>query len=243
TVNTYIVPDPNRQELYREAQKLIDNYKIDYFIVGVTVTTIFETAWALRGMEKLLMDFIINPGLAEEILNLPYHYHLTAAKKLTEMGVDMIWIGDDVGTQKAMMFSPQIWRNFFKPKMANFISEIKKINPALKVAYHSDGVIYPIVPDLIEIGVDVLNPIQPAAMEPYKLKKEYGDKLCFWGTLDEQYTLPFGSPGEVRKEVLSRINLVGKQGGLIIGPTHNIQLDTPMNNFWVMVDTIRKTYY
>jgi len=80
-------------------------------------------------------------------------------------------------------------------------------------------------------------------MDPYKLKKEYGDKLCFWGTLDEQYTLPFGSPGEVRKEVLSRINLVGKQGGLIIGPTHNIQIDTPMNNFWVMVDTIKKTYY
>ncbi|GAI97010.1 unnamed protein product, partial [marine sediment metagenome] len=135
TVNTYIAPDPNRQELYREAQKLIDNYKIDYFIVGVTVTTIFETAWALRGMENLLMDFIINPGLAEEILNIPYHYHLAAAKKLTEMGVDMIWMGDDVGTQKAMMFSPQIWRKFFKLKMANFISEIKKINPALKVAY------------------------------------------------------------------------------------------------------------
>lgn len=243
TVNTYIVPDPNRQELYREAQKLIDNYKIDYFIVGVTVTTIFETAWALRGMENLLMDFIINPGLAEEILNIPYHYHLAAAKKLTEMGVDMIWMGDDVGTQKAMMFSPQIWRKFFKLKMANFISEIKKINPALKVAYHSDGVIYPIIPDLIEVGVDVLNPIQPAAMDPYKLKKEYGDKLCFWGTLDEQYTLPFGSPDEVKKEVLSRINLVGKQGGLIIGPTHNIQLDTPISNFWVMVDAIRNTCY
>jgi len=243
TVNAYIVPDPNRQELYRGAQKLIDNYKIDYFIVGVAVTTIFETAWALRGMEKLLMDFIINPGLAEEILNIPYQYHLTAAKKLTEMGVDMIWIGDDVGTQKAMMFSPQIWKKFIKPKMANFIFEIKKINPTLKVAYHSDGVIYPIIPDLIEIGVDVLNPVQPTAMDPYKLKKEYGDKLCFWGTLDERYTLPFGSLSEVRKEVLSRINLVGKQGGLIIGPTHNIQLDTPMNNFWVMVDTIRKTYY
>jgi len=189
------------------------------------------------------MDFIINPGLAEEILNIPYQYHLTAAKKLTEMGVDMIWIGDDAGTQKAMLFSPQIWKKFFKPKMANFISEIKKINPTLKVAYHSDGIIYPIIPDLIEIGLDVLNPIQPAAMDPYKLKKEYGDKLCFWGTLDEQYTLPFGSPSEVRKEVLSRINLVGEQGGLIIGPTHNIQLDTPMNNFWAMVDTIRKTYY
>ena len=242
-IDTYQCPDPTRPSLYEEAAAAIRNYKNDYYIVGVTVTTIFETAWALRGLDQLMMDFILNPELAEKILEIPYRYHLTAAQKLVEMGVDMIWTGDDVGTQTAMMISPALWRQFFKPRMANFIAGLKKINPHVKVAYHSDGVIDPIIPDLIEIGLDVLNPVQPACMDPEKLKKAYGDKLCFWGSIDEQYTLPFGSPAEVRQEVVKRLGTIGRDGGLIIGPTHHVQLDTPMENFWAMVNTIRETTY
>lgn len=189
------------------------------------------------------MDFVLNPDLAEKILDIPFHYHLTAAKKLVEMGVDMIWTGDDVGTQSTMMISPKLWRRFFKPRMAEFIAALKKINPGVKVAYHSDGMIYPIIPDLIEIGVDVLNPVQPACMNPERVKKEFGNKLCFWGSIDEQYTLPFGSPAEVEHEIKSRLKTLGKNGGLIIGPTHHVQLDTPMENFWAMVNTITDTYY
>jgi uroporphyrinogen decarboxylase len=239
----YHSPDPERSELYEESARVIKEYKDEYFIVGVTVTTIFECAWALRGLENLLMDFIINPDLAERILDIPYLYHLTAAKKLVRLGVDMIWIGDDMGSQTSMLISPETWRKFFKPRMANFIKEIKSINPDVKVAYHSDGVFYPIINDLIEIGLDVLNPVQPAAMDPVKLKNKFGDKLCFWGSLDEQYTLPFGSPSEVEQEVIKRLKTIGKSGGLIIGPTHHVQLDTPMDNFWAMVNTIKETFY
>ena len=107
-------------------------------------------------------DFALNPDIAARILDIPYRYHLTVAKKLVQMGVDMILTGDDVGAQGAMMISPEHWRKFLKPSMATFISEIKALNPQLKVAYHSDGMINPIIPELIEIGVDVLNPIQPA---------------------------------------------------------------------------------
>ena len=135
-----------------------------------------------------------NPDLAECILEIPYQYHLTAAKRLVEMGVDMIWIGDDVGSQRSMLISPRHWRKFLKPRMANFISSLKAINPAIKVAYHSDGDIRAIIPELIEIGLDVLNPIQPACMDPAELKRLYGDRLCFWGSIDEQETLPFGTP-------------------------------------------------
>ena len=109
-------PDPNRPELYDEAARVIRDFKDEYWIVGVTVTTIFETAWALRGYEQMLMDFVANPDLAEHILNIPYQYHLTAAKKLVEMGVDMIWIGDDVGMQTGMLISPKTWRKFLKPR-------------------------------------------------------------------------------------------------------------------------------
>jgi uroporphyrinogen decarboxylase len=242
-VAAYTGPDPLRPELYNEAEQVIRTYKEDYWIVGVTVTTIFETAWALRGYEQLMMDFVEDPDLAGDILEIPYRYHLAAAKKLVEMGVDMIWTGDDVGMQTGMLISPKIWRKFFKPRMANFIASLKAINPQVKVAYHSDGNISTIIPDLIEIGLDVLNPIQPACMDPAQLKKSFGDRLCFWGSMDEQYTLPFGTAEQVHQEVLTRLRTLGKNGGLILGPTHHVQLDTPMENFWAMINTITGNPY
>jgi uroporphyrinogen-III decarboxylase len=89
----------------------------------------------------------------------------------------------------------------------------------------------------------VLNPIQPACMDPAELKRQYGDKLCFWGSMDEQYTLPFGKPEDVRNEVFARLGTLGRDGGLILGPTHHVQLDTPMENFWAMVNAIMQTPY
>jgi uroporphyrinogen-III decarboxylase len=157
--------------------------------------------------------------------------------------VDMIWLGDDVGGQNSMLMSPKMWRTYLKPRMAELIGALRLINPHIKIAYHTDGVVYPIIPELIEIGIDVLNPIQPMAMDPEKLKVEHGDQLCFWGSIDLQQTLPFGTPDEVKNEVITRLKTIGKSGGLIIGPTHNLQLDTPLENFWAMVDTIRQTSY
>jgi uroporphyrinogen decarboxylase len=240
-VARYRAPDPNRPELYREAEWLLKTFKDEYWIVGVTVTTIFECAWALRGYERLLSDFVLNPDLADCILEIPYRYHLAAAEQLVRMGVDMVWIGDDVGAQNGMLISPKHWRRFLKPRLANFIACLKRINPQVKVAYHSDGNILPIIPELIEIGLDVLNPVQPACMDPALLKEKFGDRLCFWGSLDEQHTLPFGSPEEVKNEVLQRLKTIGKGGGLILGPTHHVQLDTPMENFWAMINTIKET--
>ena len=155
------------------------------------------------------------------------------------MGVDIIWTGDDVGMQTGMLISPALWRRHLKPRMAELIARVKSINPAVKVAYHSDGMIWDVIPDLIEIGLDVLNPVQPACMDPAELKVRFGDRLCFWGSLDEQHTLPFGSPDDVREEVRTRLRTIGRHGGLILGPTHHVQLDTPLENFWAMVETIQ----
>jgi uroporphyrinogen-III decarboxylase len=127
--------------------------------------------------------------------------------------------------------------------MARLIGTLKDINPALKIAYHSDGDISPLIPELIEVGVDVLNPIQPRSMDPAAVKKAFGDNLCFWGTIDEQHTLPFGSPADVQREVLERLKTIGRGGGLIIGPTHHVQLDTPLANFWAMINAIKNTTY
>jgi uroporphyrinogen decarboxylase len=242
-IGRYQPPDPHRPELYADAAQVLRDFQDEYWIVGVTVTTVFETAWALRGLEQLLVDMATDPGLADQVLDVPYHYHLAAARRLVEMGVDMIWIGDDVGTQHEMLISPRMWRRYLKGRMADLIHELKTINPAVKVAYHTDGDVRRIIPELIEIGLDVLNPVQPACMDPAEIKVQYGERLCFWGTIDEQRTLPFGTPAEVQAEVLQRLRTVGRGGGLILAPTHHVQLDTPLENFRAMVDTVHDTPY
>jgi len=241
-ITSYKCPDPNLPELYTGVESLIRKYKKEYWIVGVAVTTMYETAWALRGFEQMFIDFITNPDLVNTIFDMTLNYHYTIAKNLVNRGVDMIWIGDDVGAQNRMLISPELWRKYFKSKMEVFISSLKKINPELKIAYHSDGYIVPIIAELIEIGIDILNPIQPRSMDPVEIKKKFGDKLCLWGTIDEQHTLPFTNPETVRNEIAERIRTVGRDGGLILSPTHNIQLDTPLENFFAMIDAIKQPY-
>jgi uroporphyrinogen decarboxylase len=242
-IDGYRPPDPTRPSLYEPSLRLIEEHGSEYWITGATVTTIFETAWALRGLDRLLMDMALDPETAGRILDIPFRYHLEAARRLVRLGVDMIWTGDDVGTQKGMLIAPDMWRRLLKPRMATFFSELKAMNPGLKIAYHCDGDIRPIIADLIEIGLDVLNPVQPACMDPAELKRAYGDRLCFWGTMDEQRTLPFGSAADVRAEVMTRLRTVGRGGGLILGPTHHVQLDTPVENLLAMVDAVRSTPY
>jgi uroporphyrinogen decarboxylase len=242
-LEAYIPPAPERPELYLEAERTLRDFKDEYWVVGVTPTTIFECAWALRGYEQLLIDMLSDPGRANCVLDFPFRYHKAVTERLVRMGVDMIWLGDDVGGQTSMLMSPKMWRMYLKPRMAELISCLHAINPHVKIAYHTDGVVYPIIPELIEIGVDVLNPIQPMAMDPIKLKNDHGEVLCFWGSMDIQQTLPYGTPDEVRDEVLLRLRTIGRNGGLLIGPTHNLQLDTPLENFWAMVHTIRETPY
>lgn len=235
---SYKPPNPRWPELYRHAERLVAEHKDEYWLVGSAVTTIFESAWALRGLEQLMADFIEDPDLADAILDIPYQYHLEVAETLARTGVDMVWLGDDVGHQTGMIMSPRHWRRFLKPRMAHIVERVKAVNPAVKVAYHTDGCVYAIIPELIEIGIDVLNPVQPAAMDPVRLKREYGKDLCFWGSIDEQHTLPFGTPDEVRQEVLQRVRSVGRDGGLILAPTHHLQLDTPLTNFMAMLEAV-----
>lgn len=239
-IDTYIPPDPKIESRYESSKRLIDTYGKEYVIMGVIVCTIFEAAWALRGLDKLMVDFVTNEELTNRILDIPFNYHLYAGKKLVEMGVDIIWTGDDVGCQRSMLISPEIWRKYLKPRMARLYSELKSINPNVKIAYHSDGNIYPIIDELVEMGLDILNPVQPKCMNPYYLKKRYGRNLSFWGTIDIQETLPFGTPEEVEKEVKERIKHMAPGGGFIISPSHHVQIDTSIENFFSFWNAVEK---
>ena len=239
-IKKYISPDPHREELYKPLERVLNIYGKEFCIMGVVVCTIFEGAWSMRGMEKLLIDMLLNEATANYVLDITFKYHLEVAKKLVQMGVDIIWLGDDVGSQKTMLMSPKLWRKYLKPRMSTICQELKKINPTIKIAYHSDGYIIPIIDELIEIGIDVLNPIQPQSMDPLYLKKRHGNKLSFWGSLDEQYTLPFGTSEEVKKEVIERIKTIAPGGGFIISPCQHVQLDTPLENFMAFINTVKE---
>ncbi|MHB1347543.1 MAG: uroporphyrinogen decarboxylase family protein, partial [Candidatus Humimicrobiaceae bacterium] len=164
-------------------------------------------------------------------------YHFKVGRNLINLGVDVLYIGDDVGMQTAMLISPKLWRKFLKPRYSQLFSDWKKINKNIIFALHTDGYVEPIIPDLIEIGLDVLNPVQPGTMNDIELKNKYGKNLTFWGGINVQKTIPFGTAEDVIKEVKNRIEVFGKDGGFIISSAHNIQpsiraIDNTFTYYW-----------
>jgi len=200
----------------------------------------FEKARHLRGMEKFLMDLLENEKFARALTEKILEINLEIAKKYVASGVDVLWIGDDIGAEKSMLISPKLWREYFKPCIARIIAEAKKVNPSVYIAYHSCGYIEPIIPELIEVGIDILQPVQPEVMDPAKVKREFGDKISFWGTVGVQSTLSLGSPDEVKKVIKERIETVGVGGGFIIAPAHTLESDVPWKNILAFFEGVRE---
>jgi uroporphyrinogen decarboxylase len=236
----YKIPDPEDDKRYEAVYKLKEDFSDEYAVMIDLSCTIFEISWYLRGMDKLLMDMVVDSRFVNDLMDKVLEFYIPAAKKLAKIGVDIIWTGDDVGMQTGMMLSPEMFNTYLKERYRIFINEIKRTNDKVKIAFHSDGSIVPIIDDLIEIGVDILNPVQPKCMDPKKIKDNFGSKLCFMGTIDEQDILPFGTLEDLRIEIDERIETVGKGGGLILGPTHNIQNDTEMEKVEFMFDYIKE---
>jgi len=201
---------------------------------------IFETAWQLRGMDNLFVDFYDNPNFARTLLDKITKINAEVSTRFAEAGVDILWLADDIGMQEKMLMSPNMWRKWLKPRLKYLIDNAKRVNPHIHIFYHSDGFIEPVIPDLIEIGVDILNPIQPECMNPVKLKRLYGDKLSFFGTIGVQTVMPFGNPEDVRDNVKEMIDKVGKGGGFIIAPTHFVSTQIPWANIEAFFDAVEK---
>ena len=225
---------------FKQAEEIIDKYGKDYYICGDLQCSLFEGYKYLRGLSKALEDLLINPDYVSKTLDRLIEYHLFIGIKLIEIGVDMIWLGDDLGGQKAMLMSPGSFRKVIKPKMAKMIKLLKERKNDLKIAFHTDGYVIPIIDDLIEVGVDVLNPIQPESMNPEEIKRRWGKDLSMWGSISVQNTLPFGTKEDVGNETLKRLKTICGGGGAILGPTHNVQIDTPLENFLFFLDIINK---
>jgi len=235
----YPLPDPSRPEAYIHLSEETHRYHArDLAVNGILCVTIFEVAWAIRSMEALFTDMALRPEMAAALLDRMMELRLVQARQLVQAGVDILSLGDDVSTQRGLMMSPAMWRKWFKPRLAAIIAEARRLRPGIPIFYHSDGDCRAIIPELIEIGVTILNPVQPECMDPAELKRQYGDRLAFWGTIGTQTTMPFGTPDEVRATVRERIRTVGAGGGLVLAPTHILEPDVPWENILAFFEAV-----
>jgi uroporphyrinogen decarboxylase len=239
-LSSYRTPDPEAPEQYRELARLVMRYGKTHCIVGGVLGSVFEGPWYLRGMERFLQDLLTNKDYAHRLMDLVMAFHLSAGLKLIELGCDILLAGDDVGTQDRMLISPWLYREFIKPRYGALFQEYKRANPNIKIATHICGYIEPIIDDLIEVGVDILNPVQPLAMDPGRLKRRFGKRISFWGGVDDQKVLPFGQPEDVEREVKSRISQLAHSGGYILCSSHNMQATTPLENIRAFYKAHRK---
>ncbi len=217
-------PTYRHEHLEAEVARLHDQ---DWHVSGFA-GHIWETGWQILGLERTLADLVLDPDIPRYVLERICEDNCFKARRLAEAGVDMLRVGDDVGMQDRLMMPPRLWREMLKPLLAREIAAAREINPELPVWYHSDGDVSSIIDDLIEVGVTVLNPVQPESMDLRRLRDEYRDRLCFWGVIGTQSTMPFGTPGEVKNAVREAIELFAP--GLVLAPTHVLEPEVPWEN-------------
>ncbi len=205
---------------------------------------LLEMAIRLRGLEDCLIDLLINKKsveyLLDKILEIKLNYWETAIGQLGEL-VDVLAEGDDFGTQTSQLISYQLFKEVIKPRQKILISTMKKLAPQANIFFHSCGNIRPFIPDFIDMGIDIINPvpITAAGMEPRQLKKDFGKDVVFWGGgIDTQGTLPKGTPDQVRDEVKRNLDIFAPGGGFVFNTIHNIQADVPAENLLAMYETV-----
>ena len=235
-LGTFTVPDPLADAQYATFREMKAQYGRDKWLIGSSQISLFEAAWYLRGLEQFMMDLALEPEYAGALLDKVMQFPLGAARKYATLGADMIWFGDDISSQQGMMLSPAMWRAFLKPRYAALFAATKQARPDVKIAYHSCGNCAAILDDLVELGLDVLNPLQPLAINPFAVKQRYGRRLALFGGLCVQRVLPRGTPAEVRAEVRRLKAGCGAGGGYILAPAHHIQADTPLENIRAFYD-------
>jgi uroporphyrinogen decarboxylase len=243
----YSWPDPLDPGRYRGLKDQVEaaHLRADKAImVTITPAGSWEHTWTLRGPQQAMTDLILQRELYEAILERTVEFQLAQWDRVLDLVGDMIDVAalsDDLGTQDGPMISPRLYREIFKPRLARITSLIHSRSHA-KVYIHTDGSVFAFLPDLIEAGIDIINPVQTECrdMQPEKLKREFGNELVFWGAGCNTGVFEFGTPDEVRAEARQAIRELGPGGGFVFGPIHNIQPQVPPENIVALFETARE---
>ena len=226
-VLAYQFPDPKAPGRYRDAEHLVKKFHDDYLVIGDIEVTVFSLAHQLAGMEKLLVDMMMETEYVVPLFEACAEFQTSIGLQLIDRGVDAIWFGDDFGTQTSLIMAPETFRSQLKPIYKKMIDRFKAKNPEIIPILHCDGAVSELLDDIREIGFEVFNPVQPGVPGhlPHDMKNNFGDKFAFWGAIDQQDLLPKGTDEELEKDIIEKINILGKDGGYMISPAHIIQND------------------
>ena len=237
--DAYRWPDPStsEQQVLQECERLVARDGRDYAIMGSIPCTIFECAWYLRGLENLFMDLALRRDFAEELFERAAQYALVVSRRMAEVGVDIVWWGDDVSHELGPMMKPSDFRTLIKPRYAALVQEVHRVNKDVKTAFHSDGKIEWMLDDLADIGFDIINPLQPDANDVAAVKKRYGKRFTFWGNVDTRGVMSHGTAADVVAEVKHVLRTLAPGGGHIFCSNHTIQdtagvLDRTLAYYW-----------
>lgn len=223
----YTFPDPNAPGRFSDAAKLVKKFHDSFLVFGDIEVTVFSLAQQLVGMEKLLLDIMMEKEYVIPLFEACAEFQTQIGLKLIEKGVDAIWFGDDFGTQMSLIMSPETFRSQLKPIYKQMIDRFKTVKSDIIPILHCDGAVRELLCDFWDIGFRVFNPVQPGVPghSSHDLKSSFGNKFSFWGAIDQQELLPKGSDVELEKKIIEKIGILGKNGGYMISPAHIIQND------------------
>lgn len=237
-----VFPDLTNPQRYAGLAEQVQRWHADGLAVAGSPPhlggELFETAYRLRGFQQFLLDLVEQPALANYLLDQLTAVAIHNALVLAQAGVDVLLLDDDVAMPTGLVLSPALWREYFKPRLRSIIDLAREAAPNLLVFYHSDGNFTRLIPDLVEIGVNAINPVQPDCMDAAAIKAEFGDRLALWGTVGTASAWDFGTPGQMRAEVKQRIEQLGP-AGLLLAPAYDIDF-SPMENINAFAEAVRE---
>ena len=234
-LDAYPWPNPHAPNLLDAAARTIEDDGGQHFVAPNLGFALFERAWSLRGFDTFLLDMVLDPGFAEDLLERITQIQLVLIGRFLDLGVDGGYFGDDYGSQANLLFSPAMWRTLIKPRLARLFAPFREAG--LPVLMHSDGQISEILPDLVEIGLTAYNPVQPEVIDHAWLRRTFGNRLAYYGGLSTQTTLTQGTPQEVTSAVQACLAALAPENtGLVLAPSHRMMSDTPMENVEAMLE-------
>jgi uroporphyrinogen decarboxylase len=236
SLDGYEFPDPRDPRRYAALPAFVAAHPDRFRLVSIGFS-LFERAWSLRGMPDLMIDMLETPQFVDELFDALVEFNLAIVEEVLRHDVDGVLFGDDWGHQGGLLFGIRLWRRFIKPRVAELYGAVRRAGKAVMI--HCCGRVQELFPELIELGLDVFNPFQPEVMDPYEMKHRFGDRLAFFGGMSIQRVLPFGTPAEVREVALRLAERVGRGGGLILAPSHDMPGDIPVENVVAMVEAMR----
>ena len=241
-IEEYRFPDLSEPGRFDDAGRLVKTYRNDYFVIGDIEVTILTLVQQLVGMEKMLIDMALEAEYLPELIHRVTDFHIEHGLRMIECGVDALWVGDDFGAQNGLLFSPGMFRRYWKPEYERMNRAFRAAAPGITLILHCDGAVAPLLDDFKQIGFDVFNPVQPGVRghRPAEIKTGWGDKLAFWGGIDQQHLIPFGSDEELEAEIRHYIEVLGKGGGYMIAPAHILQPDVAPARVERFVELCRK---